>query len=1127
MNRSVSISKITPPYLPPILYRPRLLELLENNKDKKLILILGQAAQGKTTLIASYVKNSKIPSVWLNLDQSESDPINLFHLIVKSLQHVLKDIDLSPLLNESNGLMNPRPMVPLFRDGADFISKNVPHSIQLVLDGVDRLFHDPLPFQCLQAFMEGLSPNVHVIMLSRGTPPPSFEFQHLKIRQEALILTNEDLAFTQNEVKEFFRKIKRIPLDEDQSRKIYTATEGWVGGLILLSESLLRLPGPSRQKYLAEELPGFFNKDFFQYFGKEILSSQPMEAQQFLIKSSLMDIIEPSFAKEVFEIENPEGILRDHTRRNLFVQSFYDEKKGWLFRYHHMFRNFLKAKYIADTTSEERHALTLKIGNLYKQKGDLEGAIKYFLEAKAYPQATSIIEPLGMDLLRKGRKSDLASWIYALPDDLVQKNPWLLFYLTMTRQFMAGEENVISFEKAYQLFKENGERKGELICLAQLISTIIQTGIHLFPIHPLIQNAEFLLGALGADAYKYERATLWNYIGQAYLLVEGDIRKGIQTCEHAFLISKQIRDIPLQARALLSCALGFIYVGEFSRAEEALKKIEAFAEKFDYQKELKMITMMVNCLLANAQGDFEKAHHLNKELQMGIEKYGFISIAPWVYEITAYLKLTRGDLIDAEEIANRYLSVTRSLKNDFLKGLALRLLGLIYLHQKDFRKAAEAIDRSIEAFSNEAPSRYHLQRDKIISGLISHEIHEVEKGEKELVEALQYFSSISSYNSLVETHLCLSFLKWDQNKRKEASLHLQTGFKMMAEKRYKHLHILGSIYLIKALLLALELKIDGPTDYIVNLLATLSPSTTEEELKKLSSHPDLRVRKRVEEIRRTIHRSNIPPLRIETLGQFQIYRGDSLIREEEWDRSQPKKILKAIVSYSGHMIPKEILIDELWPEERPKAAEKNFKTTLQRLRKSLEPSIHKDFSSSYIHLHDNVVSLDPDLCQEDSHLFLSLLKKAEEKEKRGDKKGALPLYTEAMEIYKGDFLPEELYAPWVDKRREELRGKYIELLSKVAGLYERQGAFKKSIDCYKKAIQVDPLLEEPYQKLMTFYSSKGMNNEALRIYEDCKKVLKKELKTKPDSKTTAIYNKVLEKIGSPQPAKRKGSDKKK
>ena len=133
---------------------------------------------------------------------------------------------------------------------------------------------------------------------------------------------------------------------------------------------------------------------------------------------------------------------------------------------------------------------------------------------------------------------------------------------------------------------------------------------------------------------------------------------------------------------------------------------------------------------------------------------------------------------------------------------------------------------------------------------------------------------------------------------------------------------------------------------------------------------------------------------------------------------------------------------------------------------------------------------------------------------QADAKKAFLFYAEALEIYKGDFLPDEIYASWADKKREDLRLKYIQLLGKMAGLYERQGAMKKAADCYKKAIQADPLIEESYQKLMNFYSNKGMNNEALRIYEDCRKVLKKELKTDPDSTTTAIYKKIKEKTRS-------------
>lgn len=66
----------------------------------------------------------------------------------------------------------------------------------------------------------------------------------------------------------------------------------------------------------------------------------------------------------------------------------------------------------------------LRAGQLYEKREELENAVKYFLEAKAYPQAVSAIERLGMDLLRKGRRDDLAQWVRALPEEIVRGNPW-------------------------------------------------------------------------------------------------------------------------------------------------------------------------------------------------------------------------------------------------------------------------------------------------------------------------------------------------------------------------------------------------------------------------------------------------------------------------------------------------------------------------------------------------------------------------------------------------------------------------------------------------------------------------------------------------------------------------------
>ena len=1113
MRFSISTSKITPPHLRNVLYRLRLLNLLEKNQDKKLILILGQAAQGKSTLVASYIKKSEIPSAWMNLDGEDSNPVNLFYLIVYSLQYVLKDIDLDDLLSDPIGSIESRSEIPLFREWTYSIFEQISSPIQIVMDGLDRLSSDAPAFKFLQALVESSPPNVRFIMLSREIPPLSLEFQNLKMRQEAFILRNEDLAFTQEEIRTFFHEIRKISFNADQLKKISLATEGWIGGLILLSESLSRFPEAARERFISEELPDHFKKEVFQYFGKEILSSQPQPVQDFLVKSSIIDVIEPGYIKEFIGIENADDILREHVRKNLFVQSFYDEKKGWLFRYHPIFRDFLKAKFKERVGKEERHSLLLKAGILYEQRNELEKSVNYFLEAKDYPRAVPIIEQLGMELLSKGRRSDLSQWISTLPHEIIQENPWLLLYQTMVQPYSVGTETVRSLEKAYKLFKQRGEIRGILLSVARLIPVSIQTGIQPIPIVQLIKEAEASFQSSGLEKYPRERAMLLYSMGTGYILVEGDIRKGVRFCQNASLLFNQIKEINLQVNAQALSALGLVQIGEFSLAEETLKSIEKSLEKYAHP-EPKTPQLMVNCLLSIYQGQLIKAKDWVEKLQMEIEKYGLVSMVPWTLEISGYLEFYQRKFAEAEEIGNRYLNLAQSMKNPVYKGLALRLLGLISLHRGDFKKAKELVRQVIEIFSKEAPSKYELNRARMMMGLIGYHLKEYEAAEEELKESLNYFNGISGYQSIAEVHFLMALIKFKNGKRDETAFHLQAGFKIAEEKKYEYFYILSDEYLKKACLLALELKVKGATDYAAHLLSTRFFRHAEEDLRKLSNQPDQIIKEKVWEIRKQIHRSKVPRLHIETLGGFRVIRGDDVIKEDEWDRSQPKQLLKVIVSHGAKGIPKEALIDQLWPEERPKSAESDFKTTLQRLRKSLEPDINKDFGSSYVHLQDNVVSIDAELCQVDVDLFLLLLRNGEEKEKAGDVKEALLIYNEAIEMYKGDFLAEEFYIPWADRKREELKGKYIEVLGKAAHLHDRKGAVKKAIECYKKAIRADSLLEESCQKLMTLYSSKGMHNEALRTYEACKKALKEELKTKPDPMTTALYKKILEKIQS-------------
>jgi DNA-binding SARP family transcriptional activator len=254
----------------------------------------------------------------------------------------------------------------------------------------------------------------------------------------------------------------------------------------------------------------------------------------------------------------------------------------------------------------------------------------------------------------------------------------------------------------------------------------------------------------------------------------------------------------------------------------------------------------------------------------------------------------------------------------------------------------------------------------------------------------------------------------------------------------------------------------------------------------------------------------IPRIQIKTFGNFQVFRGEALIGEQEWKAKQRKLLLKAIITRGAKGVPKDVLIEDLWPEISPISADSNFKVLLHRLRKTLEPSMDKALGSSYVVFKENLVSLRKDLCQVDLDEFLILRHRGEKAEDAGDTRRAMLCYRSCIELYRGDFLSEDLYVPWAEPKRNELRAIYIDLLYRAAELYERQGSSKKAIECYKLIIKTDPAREEVYQKLMLIYSNRGMRAEALKVYEECKSALEDQVGAEPCRLTVSIHKKIME-----------------
>jgi LuxR family maltose regulon positive regulatory protein len=1097
MRLPSSISKITPPRFPHVLHRTRLIEHLQQHSDKKLILVLGPAAQGKSTLAVSWVNISKTPSAWINLGAEDAEPASLFHVLVHALGRALPDLDFSPLLAYPAIAMGPREELPLYRDWAVSLLGLVSVPVWIIFDGLDQL----PPAAPAYRF-----PEVHFLLLSREAPPLSLEA--LKMRQAAYILPGEELAFTLEETREFLKTVRKLVLTSQEVKQIHQLTEGWVGGLVLLCEGLARLPESDRSAYLSGKLTEQFKGEAFRYFGEQIFTSLPASTQEFLVKSAILEVVDPDFIKDFLGVDKARAILEDLAGRNLFIQPIYDKKRGWLYRYHLLFRDFLCSKFKTLLHEERQRIAYRRAGELSEQRGELADAVKYYLNAGAYPQAVSVIQRLGMVLLKAGKTGELSQWLAAVPADLLQAKPWLLFYSYMTRQFTGEPDVILDLEQAYSLFQAQRDVRGSLLALAYLIQASVTRGHpSLPPIHHLLAQGEDLAQSLAPGQFLPERANLWFQIGFVHFLRSGHPRKGVWACQNAYLLARDLGDLPLQIGALLHTHGCLSALGEFNRAEELMHQADALLAKHPYP-EYQAIHLIMTTQFYLFCGDWAKAAESLVQAREEIVRHGLNFLYQPMMLYDQILKTQLGKYADAEETAQNLVSVTSAMGNLFLHGAALMHRGISFYHWGNFPRAREVLLEAREVLSrDEALAIGHVAIIKIILGLISYHLSQNGEAERELREGLDHFREDENFSFTKEAFLALALFKWRQGRAEEASYPLVAGMRLAREHGLFFSWLLSPQDLLIACILALELGLEEVWDYATRPLTTHLRDLAGPELERLSRHADPKIAAKAWEVRRAIHRAGLPRLRIQTLGDFRVWRGETLINDDNWEGNQPKLLLKAILAHGPKGVPKDVLMEDLWPDHRD--AERNFKVILHRLRKALEPNMDKTLGASYAHLKANLISLDQELCQIDVEEFLSLGKQGEKQEKEGEVKEALASYKQALELYDGDFLAEDLYFPWAERKREELRERFLEILYRTAGLYEKQGTFTKAIAHYKKIIQTDPLAEQAYQRLMLAYAQRGMRSAALKVYEDCQQALHKELNAEPDKVTTAIYQKIL------------------
>jgi LuxR family maltose regulon positive regulatory protein len=378
-----------------------------------LILVDAPAGFGKTILVAQWrasLADSR-PFAWVSLDSGDDDPGRLWWYVVTALQRACPQIGGEAILAELRvqspdftGLVLPMLANELAA---------LPGPVVLVLDDYhvikERSCHDQVAF-----LLSHLPPTAQIVLITRADP--ALPLARLRAAGQMAEIRARELRFADGEAATLVHAVSGVQLSKPDLDDLMERSEGWPAGIYLAALSLRGHPSPHT---FVREFTGD-NRFVFDFLAEEVLSRQPAEVQQFLMRTSILGRFCGPLCDAVTGSAGAAGIIERLERENLFIVPL-DETRHW-FRYHHLLAQVLRG-FLARAEPGIVPALHRRASAWHGEHGPAGEAISHAIAAGDPDLATSLIASHWFGYAGSGRVATVHRWLGLLGDDQIASRP--------------------------------------------------------------------------------------------------------------------------------------------------------------------------------------------------------------------------------------------------------------------------------------------------------------------------------------------------------------------------------------------------------------------------------------------------------------------------------------------------------------------------------------------------------------------------------------------------------------------------------------------------------------------------------------------------------------------------------
>jgi len=1058
MASSSPIAKVTRPVPAGFFPRKRLYRLLDRSRKSPLLWITGPPGCGKTTLVSSYIESRRLPCLWYKVDEADADLSAFFYYLGLAARKA------APRRKRILPLLTPDrlPGLTVFAQRYfEDLSALLPAPCLLVLDDCHRLPDDSPFFGTLREGISRLAPGIVSVLVSRHDPHPSFARERANRLLE--VVGWEELRLTLAETAGIVRSRRRRGLPPGRVRDLHEQTDGWAAGLVLLLERRDREQVEPRT--IGKQVPS----EIIDYFGSEVFRRQGEEMRGFLLQSAFLPRMTASMAERLTGVGRADRILSEMNRHNLFTKKYL--RREPVYEYHDLFREFL-LRHAEDTFSgEELAGIRTAAAALLEEAGYVEDAAGLFRQAGDLGSLARLILSRAEFLVAQGRYQTLLEWLQALPGEIVENEPWLLYWKGIAlNPFSIGGGRTL-FEEAFRKFEARKDAAGSFLSWSGVVNSISSASDSWLPIGKWISLFPDLFeryhGFPTKEIGDWVTCTLFGAL--VYVRPPGiDIEAW---AERTLAVARTNPRGSVKITARVPFFLYKLGRGGFQDAEQSIVFMREALKQPDVAPSMRIWVDWVETSLSAFVSRFERGLKVASDGLAFTEKIGVHGSDSL---LAAYCALHALHLRDGQT-ASRYLE---RMKTDLAetRPVFASFHHLVFacdeLRKGEIRKAAFHVEEGLRILEDARNPSYH-PLSHVFAAHVHHRLGEGEKAAWNILEARRIGSEIESPHAFWLSDLTEASFALDRKDDASAIAALKKGLQTGREHGLFGTFFWLPGFLERVAARALEEGIE--VDYIKELIRRnrLLPEPSDPALERWPW-----------------------PVKVCTLGRFELLVED---RPVEFGRKVPQRplsLLKVLISLGGKEITEARISELLWPDADGDMAHQAFTSALKRLRKLL-------VDEDALLLKEGRLTLSNRHCWVDVWAFERYLAMAEQARKEGNRKEAARLFDKSLSLYRGSFLPFE-EASWAASLREKLRTRFLESVTRLGRSLEDAGRWMEAIACYGRGLEADELAEELYRRLMVCHLRQGQEAEALSVYRRCRKTLSSVLGVNPSEKTRAI-----------------------